>query len=188
MGQHTGVNERTGGCQLASEKLCKLSQQCQLRFVFDAASAADDNLRLIDGSAGNDLFLDGEYLICLVAFDRDLLGDDLAAAAVIRLQRGEYLLTDGRHLRPLLKNNYVSENVPAVCGRGLVENAVLVIAKVDSVRSQTGVQVVHEPGCEVTAKFRCSVEQDRGLVLLCKLAESLLVGSCRILGKCLVLR
>ena len=76
----------------------------------------------------------------------------------------------------------------AVCGSGLVENAVLVIAEVDSIRSQAGVQVVHETGCEVTAKLRCSVEQDRGLVLLRKLAESLLVGSCGILGKRLVLR
>ena len=183
VGQPAVVDERTGGSNLTVEEGCKLLKHLQIVRGLDATAAGDDYIAVsdidVDILIGNKL----DDLIVRIGFDLDGFLDDLALCIRIGIEGGEHLGMHGGHLGTLLQNDNVRKNLSAVSGSGLVKDAVLVIAEVNSVGGKTGVKSDHEPGGEVAAKRSCTVEENGGLVLLDKLGQSGLIGSCAVAGK-----
>lgn len=154
---------------------------------FTPLPPGNENVCVIDGYAGNDLRLDIQHLVARLLVDRDVLRDDLALAALVRLQGREDLRTNGHHLRPALEDDDVRKDAAAVCGRGLIKHVIFIVAEVDGVGGEAGLEGDHHARCKIAAEAGRRIHDDRGLVLLRKLGERLLIGPCAVGCKVFVL-
>ena len=81
----------------------------------------------------------------------------------------------------------MGQDAAAIGRGGLIEHFILVKAQVDSVGGQAGFERNHHAGGQVTAQGSGAVEDDGGLVLLCHLGESRLIGAGAVLRQSIVL-
>ena len=87
------------------------------------------------------------------------------------------------HLRTLLGNGDVGENVPTEIGRGLDESPVLVYIKVNCVSGQAGAETAHHARRQLTAERGSREQEDGRLMLLDKFHERILVNARLVFGQ-----
>lgn len=180
MRQPSHVHRGTRGRYLTAKKSRQFAECTEVSLRLYAASAADNKLGLIYSSAGAVFLLGGDDLIAVLTIYNNALCDNTTGPGSIGLQRGEHHGTHGCHLRTLLKDDDMGKYLSAVCGCSLIKHAVLIVAKVYRVCGKAGLEGDHHARCKITAESSGTVENDGGVVLLRKLCESLLIGTCAV--------